>query len=172
MKRTGKVIGSLVAAGVAFSCGYLMKAVKRENKEEVSSSAELSRLNVCYDMLTKWMSNDKEGVLIGDYLKKQEIYTVGIYGHGKVGILLYQTLKEQGISIKYFSDIMTTRKGKGVDGVDQIPIVDMKDIPVDAIIITPCWDKEDIVSSVQNLLKKSSFHVKGILPLNELLYDM
>lgn len=174
MSQAGKVVGSLFVAGVAFSCGYLLKAMKEREctKGVSSSSAELNRLNTCYDMLTKWMMNEREGTQIVTYLKKKQIQSVGIYGHGKIGILLYQTLKEQGMPVKYFSDQMTRKKYRGIDGVDCIPVTDMKEIPVDAIIITPCWDAKEIVSAIEPVLKKSSFYVKYIFPLNELLYEI
>lgn len=172
MKRAGKIVGGLLAAGAAFSCGYFMKAAKRESTEEVSSSAELNRLNVCYDMLTKWMTNEREGLQIGKYLESQDIHNVGIYGHGKIGILLYQTLKGQGISVKYFSDIMTGKKFKGIDGVIHIPPKDIGKIPVDAIIITPCWDTEATIFGMEKILKKNAAHLEHILPLNKLLYNM
>lgn len=175
MKRAGKVVSSLLVAGAAFSSGYLMKAtraVRGKAEEEKSSSAELNRLNVCYDMLTRWMTNEREGLQIGKYLEGKGIHNVGIYGHGKVGILLYQTLKEEGIPVTYFSDIMTIKKFNGIDGVIHIPPQDMNKIPVDAIIITPCWDTEEIISGMEKILKKASFDVKYILPLNALLYDL
>lgn len=172
MSRAGKVFGCLLVAGAAYSCGYMMKTMKGEHTEEVSSSAELNRLYTCYDMLTKWMASEREGTQIVTYLKDKEIQNVAIYGHGKIGILLYQTLKEQGMPVKFFLDKMTSKKFLGIDGVACIPLQDMKEIPVDAIIITPCWDTKQIVSDIEDVLKRCPFDVKYILPLNELLYDI
>ncbi len=169
MNKALKLGGTLLAAGTAFAAGYLArnKSAGNDAKDKRKESAEFNRLAVYYDMLTKWLENDRDGCRFADYLREQGIRSVGIYGHGKIGILLYQVLKEQDYPVDFFTDTLTLEEFEGIDGVPNLPPEEIKEDQVDAIIITPCFDTHAIAAGLRKLPYNGE-----IIPLNEMLYDM
>lgn len=175
MKKESKVflIGVTLASGVGYGLRrWFSKAKENEGEAENNNATEDSyryrRLECYYDMLTKWMEIRLSDRSIAEYLKEQGIHKVAIYGHGKIGLLLYQDLVKDGIKVECFVDGQLQPDYQSIDNtlvtvVDRVPYAPQ----TDAMIITPSYDFEDI----EKAIKKKGY--KGImLSLSQLLYQV
>lgn len=112
-------------------------------------------------VLQKWVKNKIYRKEIGEYLSKQGIKRVGIYGHGEIGQLLYDDFSNLDIGVAYFLD----RRADYLRNKD-IPVMypDKYHGDVDAIIVTIPSDK------VKEILIKQGY--KMVLCLANIFDDM
>lgn len=165
MKKLGFIIGTALGGGL----GYLAGNWKKESEPEEAEEEKHVRLVAYYDILTRWMTNKQDGLNIADYLTKKGYRKVAIYGHGKIGILLYGELREKAdLKVECFIDTMTEEKFKSIDGIFSLPIFEV-DLykQVDAIIVTPTF----VYEVVEKDLRAQSYQ-GDILRLDSILYDM
>lgn len=113
-------------------------------------------------LFNQWLMTKQEGKTLEDYLKREEINTVAIYGMSYVGERLYDELKTSGISVKYAID-------KNAEGIySEIDIVQPEEEleKVDAIIVTAIYYYDEIAEMLE---KKTDAR---ILSLEDVLYDL
>jgi lactate dehydrogenase-like 2-hydroxyacid dehydrogenase len=127
-------------------CVYTIIKQKKHIKQIENMS---SRYNTYYNLLNQWMKNKAQNKKIVDYLMKNGIKTVAVYGIGEVGQLLYEELKGEQVQILYFiessgGNSKEDRYGKRVIGVKEIN----KQEKADAIIITPIYNFESIYNGL------------------------
>lgn len=109
-----------------------------------------------------WMMTKEKGNSIEEYLKRNEIQTIAIYGMSYMGIRLFHELKNTGIHIKYGLDCNPKMRLKGLD------ILDLKNIEkcdVDAVIVTAIFSFDEIKQN----LEKAGF--ANVIALDEILYN-
>lgn len=164
------VLGSILAGGAGY--GFYKWISKRKDdktkEENIVDSYRYRRLECYYDIMTKWMELKLHHISIAEYLKRQGIHNIAIYGHGKIGILLYQDLVRDGIKVKYFLDGEIQPDYHSIDNVlvtipDRLPL----HIETDAMIITPSYDFKVIEKE-----RKKEGYDKPILSLSQLLYQV
>jgi LmbE family N-acetylglucosaminyl deacetylase len=98
-----------------------------------------------YYVLVNWMRNVQNGFYIGQYLKKQEISKVAIYGYAELGKLLEKELQTSGIEVAY---IMDKGKKNCEDKTIYIPQLNLPN--VDAVIITAIFYYDSIKKELEN----------------------
>lgn len=138
MKKIVKSLLYIISAG---GIGYILKKYIKDitnNYEE-----EKDRYMSYYYTVREWVLNKQKGKSIQEYLEKNNIHTIAIYGMGTLGEMLYNDIKDTNIKISYIIDKIAEDEYYG------IPVVSLKDIKnyplVDAVVITPIYDYVDIV---------------------------
>lgn len=121
-----------------------------------------------YNLSVCWLSNIIESKHIGDYLNKNHLRTIAIYGMGELGLRLYEELKKYGFQVEFFIETTADRTYTNSENVVITNIDGMKTMPrVDAIIVTPINDFIHIRKSLLN-----SGCTSGIISLEDIIYRM
>lgn len=116
-------------------------AVRYECLKEVSQKEAVKES--CYKTILKeWMCLTEQGKSISDILKKENIYTVAIYGMGNLGCRVYDELVAGGIAVPYVID----RNPKFLEEI--VPVKAPEDAPegVDAVIVAVSAEEKKIVT--------------------------
>jgi hypothetical protein len=169
MKKGTKIaLASSGVIGVLAYSFHKLQSIGENKKTDTEDTLGYRRLECYYDIMTKWMELQMNGESVAAYLEKQGIHKVGIYGHGKVGILLYQDLVKDGMQIEYFLDCQAEQDFVSVDNTlvtapKRLPL----SVETDAIIVTTAYDFDEIEKN----LKKEGYH-NAILSLSQLLYQV
>lgn len=125
---------------------YILGYVSDEYKSYVQESINNKILKDGYfELVDNFRSNiyDKE---IVDYFFKNDLKNIGVYGVGTLGNLLISKLEGSNIVISYFIDKnMVSSGGKVIIKPDNIE----GDLNVDAIIVTPTYDFDNIKKSLE-----------------------
>lgn len=164
------LIGGTLAGGIGYGVyKWLTKEKnKKQENEDVIDTYRYRRLECYYDMLSKWMELRLNHNSIAAYLKEQGIHKVAIYGHGKIGILLYQDLAEDGMKVEYFVDGQLQPDYYSI-GNTLVTIPERLSLApeVDAMIVTPSYDFDVI----EKKCKKNGYE-GAIFSLSHLLYQV
>lgn len=164
MKKVGKIMALGAVAALAVKWKSIIKWIKSLSQDETESHV---RLQCYYDIMTRWMQNKQEGLHIGDYLRERGIQKVAIYGHGKIGLLLYEDLISENIKVVCFIEKGPMEPYQSVDNTPVTSVERNENIGEDAVIITPSFDKEYIEKN----LRKNGWNSE-ILSFSSLLYEM
>lgn len=132
-------------------------------KKEVKEQADLKELSDkhCTLMLlfNQWLKIKQEGKEIDEYLHKNGIKTIAIYGMSYVGQRLYDELKGTDIEIAYAID-------KNADNIyAEIDILSPEEelFPTDAVIVTSVFYYDEIKCKLQSKMKSRIFSLEDIL---------
>lgn len=137
-----------------YNVGVEKQIIKVENKNR--------KYQKFYGCLNKWMENLEKGKYIYDYLSKKEIKTVAIYGYGALGKHVLKELEDSKVKVKYLIDQHYNIGKNSLKVVS--PEEDLED--VDAIVVTPIMEYENIESKLRNKTKAV------ILSLEAIVYDI
>lgn len=151
------IFGSVIG-GIAY---FLQKSWKKEI--EIGQ-----RYKSYYSITNQWILNKNESKDIAKYFHERDIKSIAIYGMGTIGELFFQDIKQTDINIEYFVD----RNADSIYyGLDNISVVGLDSITtqkeVDAIIITPIFDYEDIIKELRN--KNINFRT---ISLEDIIYEI
>ncbi|MCP4154321.1 MAG: hypothetical protein GY757_41740 [bacterium] len=114
-----------------------------------------------FNILNKWLEKRNAGKWIGDYLKKQNITAVGVYGLGILGERLLEELDKSDIDVVYIVDGRWDLQGGRYDGIPVIGVnLILKYSNVPMIIVTPFHAIEKIKKNLNENI--ASVQVKGI----------
>ena len=105
-----------------------------------------SKMETYFDILDKWMITEERGYKVQDYFLKNKWYHIAIYGKGKIGMHLYNRLKNTEINVDYFID-------KNSDSIENdIDVINPKEqLPyADVVVITPVMEFEQIKKNLQH----------------------
>lgn len=84
----------------------------------------------------RWLENKNAKKSFAEYFQQCGYRTIGIYGAGDMGKLLYEEIKESDIQVKYFVD----RNGEGIHDIDGIPVITVSHLDemdeVDVVVVT------------------------------------
>lgn len=110
------------------------------------------RVNDIYNIrvLDKWLDFNMHGGDINCRLEKWGIKTYAIYGCGVLGKRLYQSIDHRKYEIRYFID----RCGGEYEGVPFLSVENAEKDIVDLVIITPGFDKDNILKSMEKMTSK------------------
>lgn len=108
---------------------------------------EAEKTSVYNDILYKWIGMLRQGKSIAEYLKKNGISKVSVWGLGKVGNIVIEELRENKIEV--LSVILSKPYMSWVMG---IPVVDKYNIPeqTEMVIVIPVYDFERIYDGMKN----------------------
>lgn len=117
----------------------------REDYELAQSMVlkDFGRANDNYNVATlaKWVALSESGRSVNDFFNGLGYKTCAIYGAGVIGSRLYDALRPDGVTVKYF----ISQSGRGYAGVRCIkPEEAAEQEPVDVIVITPGFDEAAI----------------------------
>lgn len=151
------IMGIIGGGGIwlsKLSAKYLADKAKQEYKNRTY-----------YSMLSEWLALKIEGNIehsMEKYLEANAYKSIAIYGFGKLGMLLYEELKNSSIEIKYIID----KNAKSMH--TQLKMIDLDHFlgDVDAVIVTPVT----AFDSVKEQLDKKG--TMPILSLQKIIYDM
>lgn len=122
-------------------------------KDNVEKNRKTAR---CFD---RWMTLREEGKGIYDYLLKYGVKTVAVYGMGRLGKHLIHELSGSGIEIKYIID----RRSKINHPEYQIKSIEGELEKVDAVIITPIWDFDQIYEELSSKMQGRFFSLEELI---------
>lgn len=151
----------MASAALGLGAGVLVKnKVMKTTKSDDKMYAE--KHLAILQLFNQWMRTKQEGKSIIDYLHKNDIKTVAIYGMSYVGERLYDELKDSDIEIKYAID-------KNADGIyAEVDVLSPEeDLPeVDLIIVTAVY----FYNEIEDMLSKvTDCHISS---LEDILYEM
>ncbi len=117
-----------------YRCGYILENQrKRANK-----------FYTYFGFLDNWLTCKEQNYSFGDYISKNNIQTVAIYGMGKIGKHLKYELEKAGIEIAYVIDegenIIYSKETR-YNLRDVLPLVDL-------VIVTPMEEFEEIKNKI------------------------
>lgn len=158
MKKGVAGVLSTVAGGVAGALAVGVKSNKEVKKWRGFSYKHLEMIKL-YD---QWFATKQEGKSVADYLKKEGIKTVAIYGMSFIGQRLYEELRNTGIEVKYGIDKNWTKIYADIDVVS--PEDDLEE--VDAIIVTAFH----FFNEIEDLLMEKTDN--RILSIEDLIYAL
>lgn len=159
--------GYLEALREAKKTAEIMKGKSIENgnkdrihyKRDLNHNKELKKQKKMVECLNRWMTLKENDISLSTYLVKLGFRKVAIYGMGILGKHLLTELESHGIIVAYIIDRRTEMKYPG----KVIKSSDSKMEKVDAIIVTPVTEFEEIYDNLKNKIDYP------ILSLEELL---
>ena len=149
--------------GAAIGAASAGIAVTKNSGKEISKYMELANKHLAIMKLyDQWLKTKQEGKCLSEYLTKEGIHSVAIYGMSFVGERLYDELSDSDIEVKYAID-------KNAEHIySEIELVKPDDElePVDAIIVTAVFYYDEIAKLLE---EKTDMKV---LSLEDLLNDI
>lgn len=138
---------------------YKKKYGNRGYKIQDMNIVKTRQINRCYDV---WLNCIEQGKSVAEYLHKNNIHTVAVYGMGRLGQHLVMQLEKTDIQILYIID----RRGQKLSNEYKVKGIDDELLPVDAVILTVMGDVQDI------FIKLSSRIDSKLISLFEILYEI
>lgn len=108
------------------------------------------------------MKKNRSHIRISDYLEKQGIGIISIYGIGELGERLFEDLEASKIKISYAVDRNTNKN------YHNIPVVlpEQASENVQMIIVTPIMEYEEIKEKLKQIVNSQ------IVSLKDIIYNM
>lgn len=97
-------------------------------------------MRIYFEILDQWMCKEEAGYRVQDYFLNKKWDHIAIYGKGKMGMHLYNRLKETPVCVDYFIDRINEDLDEHVytmESLDKCPAVD-------AVVVTPILEFEQI----------------------------
>ncbi len=127
-----------------------------------------SRYVMYYKVLTQWLKNRNKGIKADEFLKKQKISSIAIYGIGEMGKLLYEELKNTEIKVDYFIDKKADGNLLEDIGVKIVKVAEVAaEKPVEAIVVTPIYD----FNTIEDMLYDMGLNAV-IISLEDIVYEV
>lgn len=155
MKKVIRIINPIIFLGIIF------ETIRKKNNiiKSLENKSERDLRNM--RLLEQWIFIKQDDKSIEDYLKKNGIKTIAIYGMGFVGERLYDELKKSTVEVKYAID-----KRGGCLCEDVLVISPTEAIiPVDAIVVAAIYYFDEIKES---LAKRTDI---PIISLESILFE-
>ena len=149
------IVVTIFILALVFVCGQLQskRALIKATKK---NSYELEKFQSYYKLLSSWMILRNKGRMLSEYFEDHNFKDVAIYGLGRLGICLYEELKNSAINVKYAIDINAAH----------FSYLDLKVVslesqlePVDVIIVTPFVEYKKIVDELR---EKTSYKIVNL----------
>lgn len=138
------IIGCAIVA-LSFFIGRFIQ--KDKNDERLEKQRKLAEKHLyMFLLMNRWVQNKNANKEIADYLLKNGIHTVAIYGMNYIGETLYTELKNTPIEVEYAIDRNAETMYAECDMLEpdnELPFVDM-------IIVTPLTGFD----AIKEMLKK------------------
>ena len=132
-------------------------------KTETNLINEINKNQTLFQITSFWLSEIYNGKSISSYFEEKKIKSVGIYGVGILGRILILALQKTDVQIKYLID---RREYTEINNIPVIKTNDSRINEVDAIIVTPIYEFE-------NIKTKNLMDIKcKIISLEDIIYAM
>lgn len=154
-------LGVMMGASVA----VIYKYIKNRNINTKSNNVNVEeRLRSYYDLTNRWILLKNEGKKLSEYFINNNYKNIAIYGMGELGLRLYEELNDTSIHVMYGIDYSSGRK------VSDLPVYYLKELnnvnDVEAIVVTPVFDYDNIRDSLINITNKP------IISLNDVIFSL
>ncbi len=100
--------------------------------------------------LLKWLNNSIKGRKAISFFHENAFQNIVIYGIRGFGELLYQEIRNSDIKVVCFADRDFARYSKGINGVPVLSIEQLARITYDAVVVTPIFYFNEILSTLVN----------------------
>ncbi|BAE84806.1 nucleoside-diphosphate sugar epimerase/dehydratase [Desulfitobacterium hafniense] len=128
--------------------------------------SELQIMRLGFTIMKRWLENRNVGKDFAQYLLSFGYETVGIYGAGDVGALLYAELRGK-VKVPYFID----RNAETFCEIDSVPVILPQDLfqypACDIIIVTPLSGFESIAEII-----KAQHPNQPLLSIRDAVYEL
>jgi hypothetical protein len=149
------IIVTVFLLALVFACGQL-QGKRAFKKEKGKTFYELEKFQSYYKVLSSWVLLRNKGKMLSEYFENHNFKNVAIYGLGRLGICLYEELKNSAIIVKYAIDINAAH----------FSYLDLKVVslesqlePVDVIVVTPFVEYNKIVDELR---EKTSYKIVNL----------
>lgn len=142
------------------------RAISDKQSEEIVKSSTVikeacslpeSKIRRYYKLLNKWMELRGNGKHLADYLVDNQYFSIAIYGFGDFGKHFLQEVKDFPIEVKYVIDNRYVESSiKVLSNKDEWPTVD-------AIIVTPFLEFENILEFIEKKVKCAVLSIEEII---------
>lgn len=148
------VIYAIVTLGVSFKCSLIVC----KNKDRIINN--MIKYKVYYKLMLSWLTKLEENKNIGEFLDKKGFQNVAVYGGRGIGEHLIKQLAETKITVNCIIDRVAYDTK-----TYQIPIYQLDDaLPmVDAVIVTPIWDFDNIREQLAEKVDCPIISIKDII---------
>lgn len=153
---------------IAFFCsvvGFVFGAVyigKKMTKGCIRLESNEQRFRDGFNMMLQWLDYRQNGRLLAEYLVKNGIQKIAIYGTGGLGEALYKELENSSVQIMYGID----QNADATLGNLSVFMPSSNLERVDAVIVTPFYCYDDIYRSLHSQIPYR------ILSLEDVVYGM
>ena len=130
-------IGGLAAVGT-----YAYKHFDRKLKEK---DKKVQKFKNYYNMTNQWLQIRNQGRSLEEFFLNNGITNIAVYGMGELGNRLYEELEKSSITVAYTIDKEADKKYSTAKVVGMDEDFDK----VDAIIVTPIFDYDEIKASLE-----------------------
>ena len=146
---------------VSYDARFMLALLHKQQEEIDNLQNKVYRKSRFYELLYAWLLMKMSGSLVASKLTERNISSIGIYGAGRHGKLLFQELRNSNVEILFFVDCNI----KKIVLEEPIPILGLDDKwpKVDAIIVSTFLEVDSLRLSIE---KKG---VMNVIPLNEIL---
>lgn len=154
-----------ILAGISFMAGLMggvATAGMVAKKTATLANNETDLYRRCYDITSQWISHKQNGISLAKYFTGKGYHSIAIYGMGRLGILLYEELKDSDVEVVYGIDrdpYCTYPELKIVQPEDELERADV-------IVVTPVIAFYDIEGM---LAEKTEIPV---LSIEEVVYEI
>lgn len=122
---------------------------------------KIDKFEMYYNLLERWLTVHEEGRTIAEILAERDIFTIALYGLGKIGKHVISELKGSSVTVSYVID----RSKSGMYDSITVKRIDDTLLKVDAVIVAVVDEFEEI----EEMLGK---HITfPIISLEEILYE-
>lgn len=157
-------VSIITGLGASIIVGYLTYriTVNKDKKIIEACDKKVQKFKQYYQLTNQWIQNKNDKKNITDYLLRNGLYKIAIYGMGELGNKLFEEIDHSKIEVKYIIDRYPESNFANVKFVELNNNIE----PVDAIIVTPIFDYEQIEQEI------SEFVDYKVISLEEILYNV
>ena len=152
-------------AGISLVAGFVGGAatVKIGRKWlESATRKEVAFYRNCYHIMNQWMLLKQDGTSLEKYFEQKGYRSIAIYGMGRMGVMLYEDLKDSHIQVKYGIDQDISCTYSGLNIIQPEDTLDK----VDVIIVTPF----SIFDEIKELLSEKTDI--PVVSIEEMIYEV
>ena len=121
----------------------------------------IGKFEMYYNLLERWLTVHEEGRTLSDILAQREIFTIALYGMGKIGKHVINELKGSSITVVYAID----RAQSGLYDSIVVKRIDDTLPKVDAVLVAAVYDFDEIEETLRKYV------TYPIISLEEILYE-
>lgn len=121
---------------------YEMLPIERERDRIVDEANNITFSasgNMFNKIVMMWISNERKGIKISDFLKKSRYYNVVIYREGVLGKCLLDELRDDNFKL-----FLVDKNIRNFQGIYVLHPEEINDIAADCVIVTPSSDMRSI----------------------------
>ena len=130
---------------------------KKEKNKWINNSnlLQTSKVQLAYYWIMKWLKLKQKGISLSDYLQKENIHSIAIYGMAQIGCLVFDELENTTIKIEYVMD----RNDKNAMKIIKMINPEGELPKVDAIIVTVLSQEKQLIDWLKG---KCSYKICGL----------